>query len=112
MSEYKDRLAAVQELNLQTQLLRAKITAAFTELIEDAEVAQDIAFHITDWDHDLADLVRLYQQPEQVSDDEVVKIILGFLIHVPNHIAAAKKLAGCGPIEDTFKVGVLEEDSE
>ena len=39
MSEYKDQLALVQKLNLKTQLLRAKITAAFTEFMEDAEVA-------------------------------------------------------------------------
>ena len=32
------------------------------------------------------------------------------LAHVPDHVAAAKKLAGVGPIEDIFGVGVLIED--
>lgn len=73
-------------------------------------VADDIAFHMTDWDHNLDDLVKLYEQPEAFSDDDMVHIVLEFLAHVPNHVAAGKKLAGIGPIEDVFEVGVLEED--
>ena len=76
------------------------------------EVALEIAFHMTDWDHNVDDLVKLYEQPESFSDDEILSIIIQFLAHVPNHVAAAKKLAGIGPIEDVFKVGVLVEDEE
>jgi hypothetical protein len=93
-----------------TEKLRDKITQAFVSLGRKPEIARDIAFHLTDWDHNLDDLVRLYEQPDAFSEEEIRIIILQFLAHVPNHIAAAKKLAGMGPIEDVFKVGVLEEE--
>ena len=75
-------------------------------------VSKDIAFHMTDWDHDLDDLIKLYENPDAFSDGEIVKILLQFMAHVPNHVAAAKKLAGMGPIEDIFDVGVLIEDDD
>ena len=90
--------------------LRDRIAKAFASSMGEPEVAREIAFHMTDWDHNVDDLVRLYEQPESFSDDEILSIIIQFLAHVPNHVAAAKKLAGIGPIEDVFKVGVLEED--
>ena len=95
-----------------TAELRSRIERAFLSLGEEPEVARDIAFHLTDWDHNVDDLIRLYEQPEAFSDDEIQGILIQFLAHVPNHVAAAKKLAGIGPIEDIFKVGVLEEDDE
>ena len=92
--------------------VKDRIVQAFTSLVDDPEVARDIAFHFTDWDHDLGDLIRLYEQPEAFSDDEIQSIVIRFLAHVPNHLAAAKKLVGLGPIEDLFKVGVLDEDEK
>jgi hypothetical protein len=67
---------------------------------------------MTDWDHNVDDLVKLYKHPESFSDDEILSIIIQFLAHVPNHVAAAKKLAGLGPVEDIFKVGVLAEHEQ
>ena len=93
----------------KTEILRARIAKAFATM-EASAVAEDIAFHMTDWDHDVDDLLRLYEQPEAFSDDEIIQILMSFLAHVPNHVAAAKKLAGLGPIEDVFEVGVLVED--
>jgi len=78
--------------------------------MQSSAVVEDIAFHLTDWDHNVDDLLRLYEEPDPFSDDEVVRILMEFLAHVPNHLAAAKKLAGLGPIEDVFEVGVLRED--
>jgi hypothetical protein len=95
-----------------TGKLRDRIAEAFTPFVHSQEVARDIAFHLTDWDHNVDDLIKLYEQPEAFSDDDIQSIIIQFLAHVPNHVAAAKKLAGIGPIEDIFKVGVLEEDDE
>jgi hypothetical protein len=69
-----------------------------------------VAFHLTDWDHNLVRLVELYQNPLKWSDDEFAVEIFAFLAHVPNNLAAAKKLAGAGPIEDIFEVGVFEKD--
>ena len=85
----------------------------FTHSMEEKpEVARDIAFHMTDWDHNLEDMMRLYEEQESLSDDEIIDIIIQFLAHVPEHGAAAKKLAGVGPITDIFEVGVLEESHE
>ena len=61
---------------------------------------------LTDLGHNVDDLLRLYEQPEAFSDDEIRGII------IRNHVAAAKKLAGIGPIEDIFKADVLEDDEE
>ena len=43
-----------------------------------SDVAEDIAFHMTDWDHNVDDLVSLYERPEAFSDDEIMDIILKF----------------------------------
>jgi len=94
------------------EALRTKIAKAFTTSMDLSTVADDIAFHMTDWDHNVDDLVRLYAQPEAFSDLEVLDIVIQFLADVPNHVAAAKKLAGIGPIEDIFEVGVFREDED
>jgi hypothetical protein len=52
------------------------------------------------------------KNPDAFTNDQVFDIVLRFLAHVPNHVAAAKKLAGLGPIEDIFGVGVLVEDAD
>jgi hypothetical protein len=91
--------------------VKNRIAAAFSEFELEPQAVEDIAFHMTDWKENLEEIVRLYEQPERLSDEQVQHIILVFLAHVPNHVAAAKKLVGLGPIEDVFEVGVLEEDS-
>src|SRR5258708_2276009 len=96
-----------------TLLLRERI-AAIVRLSygEREDIARDIAFHLTDWDHNLEEISRMYNQFPEMSDDEILRIIVKFLAHVPNHLAAAKKLMGLGPIEDIFGAGVLQEDEE
>jgi hypothetical protein len=92
--------------------LRERIECAFSSLIDSADAARDIAFHMTDWDHNLERLLQLYEDPPTATDDDITAVILEFLAHAPNHLAAAKKLSGMGPIEDIFGVGVLEEDED
>ena len=87
-----------------TQKLSAKITEAFAASMGTPEVAKDIGFHMTDWDHNVDDLLRLYENPDAFTNDEVLDIVIQFLAHVPNHVAAAKKLAGVGPIEDEVRI--------
>jgi hypothetical protein len=65
---------------------------------------------MTDWKEKLLELVHLYDSVGELSNDEIQDVIIRFLAHAPNHIAAAKKLIGLGPIEDVFDVGVLRED--
>jgi len=92
--------------------LKERIERAFSSLVDSVDVARDIAFHMTDWDDDMERLLQLYKDPQAPTDDEITAIILQFLAHAPDHLAAAKKLSGMGPIEDIFGVGVLEEDKD
>lgn len=95
-----------------TDLVKQRIAAAFAVNELESSVVEDIAFHITDWRENLEELVELYANTERLSDEQIRKIIIDFLAHAANHVAAAKKLVGLGPIEDVFKVGVLEEDAK
>lgn len=70
----------------------------------DPAVADDIAFHLSDWVSDAAFLVALHLFPERFSDAKIEESIESFLIHAPNHVAAAAALGG-HPIEDIFEVG-------
>lgn len=94
------------------KLVKERIRAALIDLEIPSQIAEDIAFHMTDWEEDLHTITELYQREAELSNDEVQNMVMDFLIHVPNHVAAAKKLIGLGPIEDVFKVGVLEEDED
>jgi len=92
------------------EFMRNKIAAAFAANELDSNIVEDIAFHMTDWKEDLDQLVGVYQNVDSLSDSDIRKAVISFLAHVANHIAAAKKLIGLGPIEDLFKVGVLRDD--
>jgi hypothetical protein len=46
-----------------------------------------------------------------MSDAEVSELLIGFLVHVPNHVAAASKLYTDVPVTDIFGVGATSEDS-
>lgn len=93
-----------------TKKLRKQIVAAFLDLGVEASVADDIAFHMTDWEADLRKLFELFERNEEASLDEVQSTIIEFLAHVPNHVVAAKKLAGVGPTKDVFNVRLFEDD--
>lgn len=72
------------------------------------QTAQEIGFHLADWNSEAAFLVAIYLFPERFTKQEIEEGVTGFLIHAPNHIAAAAKLIGY-PIRDIFEVGVAEE---
>ena len=74
------------------------------------EYAEQIAFHLADCEEDFKKITKLFQESTSYSDEEIEKQVFNFLAHVPNHLAAAYKLSGFGPIEDVFNVGVLEAD--
>ncbi len=74
------------------------------------EKAHDIAFHMTDWLEDLAKLQKYYEAPEKLSSDEASDLLMKFLLHVPNHIAAAMKLISDFPVTDIFEVGAVSEN--
>ena len=75
------------------------------------EAADDVAFHMTDWLNDLAAYLQLCAEPDKRSDAEVSELLTDFLVHVPNHLAAAGKLYTGIPVTDVFQVGATSEDS-
>jgi hypothetical protein len=74
------------------------------------DICRDIAFHMTDWLDDYEELVQVFDVSKEMNAEQIQKIVGQFLIHASNHIAAAKKLAGYGPMEDIFQVGIFEEE--
>jgi hypothetical protein len=73
-------------------------------------VAQDVAFHMTDWLSDLEDYVAFCTDPNAHSDEAASRLLLQFLIHVPNHLAAASKLYAGIPVTDILEVGATSEE--
>jgi len=69
------------------------------------DLADDIAFHMTDWLHDLGEYVTFCKEPDALSHEEVTDLLARFLAHVPNHMAAAHRLFMNDPLEDVFGIG-------
>lgn len=73
------------------------------------EVADDIAFHMTDWLSDLSQWEQFCKNPKSLSSDELSELLMEFLVHVPAHVAAAGKLLSGLPVTDVFNVGAVSE---
>jgi len=72
------------------------------------EVARELAFHLVDWASDAAFVLAVQLFPERFTPEELIAGVDMLLIHAPNHLAAAAKLAG-HPVEDIFEVGALDQ---
>lgn len=72
------------------------------------DTARDIAFHLVDWHADAAFIMAVHLFPERFTPEELAAGADMLLIHAPNHLAAAAKLAG-HPIQDVFEIGVLDD---
>jgi hypothetical protein len=64
--------------------------------------ADQIAFHLTDWNSDAAFIVALHLFPERFTPKEIEAAVDMFLIHVPARVIAAARLAGHST-EDLFR---------
>ena len=80
----------------------AAISGALASSPDDS-TARDIAFNLTDWASDAAFIVALQLFPERFTASEIADGVEDFLIHAPNHVAAAAVLSG-HPAEDIFGV--------
>jgi len=58
------------------------------------EQANDIAFHMADWNSDAAFVVAVHLFPERFTPEELATGVGLFLMHAPNHIRAACELTG------------------
>jgi len=54
--------------------------------------AQEIAFHMADWNCDAAFIVAVHLFPERFTPDEIKAGLGLFLVHAPNHIREACRL--------------------
>ncbi len=76
------------------------------------ETRAELTFHMTDWVEELEQWVSFCEKPDAFSDEDTGKILTRFLVHVPNHLAAASKLALNVPVTDIFGVGATRDDTD
>jgi|SRR5687767_10728698 len=96
---------------IDLNLIRDRIReAALRETELSTTAANDVAFHMTDWLDDLQAYYRFCSQPTALSEEEVSRLLIQFLVHVPNHVAAAGKLYTGIPVTDVFGVGATVEE--
>ena len=74
--------------------------------------AVDVGFHMYDWLDDLKELWAFTQCPDSLDEKELDQMLINFLGHAPNHIAAAAKLYTGDGLKDIFGVGICEDDIE
>lgn len=72
--------------------------------------AVDVGFHMYDWLSDLEKFWAFTQDAESLTPEELDKMLINFLVHAPNHIAAAAKLYTGNGLVDIFDVGICEDD--
>jgi len=102
---------SVDTLVMDEKAIRERIREVAIREAEFPEtVAYDVAFHMTDWLDNLKAFNQFCANPAALSDDEVNRMLLAFLVHVPEHLAAACKLYTGFPIADIFDVGATSED--
>jgi hypothetical protein len=95
------------------QVVRARIAEIARREMELSDaVADDVAFHMTDWLDDLDAYSRFCADPNRMSDADVSELLAGFLVHVPNHVAAASKLYTGVPVTDIFGVSATSEERD
>jgi hypothetical protein len=68
----------------------------------DPVVADEIAFHMVDWETDAAFVVACLLFPERFTKEELQAGTDMFVVHVPAHAMAAARLAGYAP-KDIFE---------
>ncbi|MBL8992220.1 MAG: hypothetical protein JNM63_02695 [Spirochaetia bacterium] len=56
--------------------------------------ADEMAFHLVDWNSDAAFLVAFMLFPERFTSDELRAAVNMFLVHVPAHVLAAARIGG------------------
>jgi hypothetical protein len=92
--------------------IKDRIQRAARDLELADSVARDVAFHMTDWLDDLDAYFRFCSDPHALTDKQVAALLMEFLVHVPNHVAAAAKLYTGGGVTDVFGVGATRDDDD
>lgn len=98
-------IAGVRALRLAGDFVNAETSRALSNALKKRypEKSRDIAFHLTDWNSDAAFIVAMHLYPERFTTEQIEEGVERFLVHAPNHVAAAAKL-GEWPVTDIFGV--------
>ena len=103
----------MRKVQFDEESIRARIReVGLREMGLSESAAADVAFHMTDWLADLEDYHRFCSDPGALPDAEVHRLLIRFLVHALNHLAAASKLYTTVPVTDVFGVGATSEDSD
>jgi hypothetical protein len=73
-------------------------------------VARDVAIHMTDWIADLEGYIAFCEITNDFLPAQIDRILTNFLVHAPNHIAAAGKLYADMVVKDFFHEGAADVD--
>ena len=91
-----------------------KIKRALSVVLQDMDLnpeqVDDVIFHMTDWLEDLYNWSEFCANPNEYSPEELQKMLIKFLSHVPAHVAAACKLVTSLPVSDVFGIGATSEE--
>ncbi|HTE40580.1 MAG TPA: hypothetical protein VK629_07115 [Steroidobacteraceae bacterium] len=74
----------------QANLILGRALATESEVVR----ADEMAFHLVDWNSDAAFLVAFLLYPERFTPAELSAAVDMFLVHVPAHVLAAARLGG------------------
>lgn len=90
--------------------IRAKIvTTLLRESRLNKRAAEEAAFHLTDWIVDLRELNALFKK-KRWGPVHARKVLMGFVIHAPWHLAAAHRILCREPVIDVFQLGAVLGD--
>jgi len=101
VGEKADRLRADRYLADVNSIITAALAAEHPEWSDDDLVEKDgIGQNLIDWQSDAAFIVALSLYPERFTAEEIQDGVLGLLLHVPDHVLEAARLAGYPVAED------------
>lgn len=96
-------------MTYETQKIEEALILAFKSLELDNQSIDDAVFHMTDWLSDLKVWNKFCETPDSLNPEELSELVMGFLVHVPAHVAAASKIVTGLPVSDTFGIGATSE---
>ena len=98
--------------DIENKKIAKRIEEACIDLGLNKKDAWDVGFHMTDWIEDQIALAELYRNIETANNDDIQSVLMRYLAHVSEHVAAAKKLIGVGSVVDVFEVGIHDQESD
>jgi len=92
-------------MTFDTVKIQKTLRDALLEIGVEPKNIDDAIFHMVDWLDDLENWSQFCKNPETLNSEELGKLVMAFLVHVPAHVAAASKLVIDLPVSDVFGIG-------